>query len=106
MDAWCALWFWPLDQVGLLDGTDAAYAPGGGGPFGAAPVLEVAAPTGPAPGDVAWRATGLFDDPDGEQDELAADGAHASGLRAKGAPGAAVAERRGSSRTSGDPPSP
>ncbi|MGX9920686.1 hypothetical protein ACWIG4_12600 [Streptomyces sp. NPDC002248] len=25
MDAWCALWFWPLDQVGLLDGTDAEY---------------------------------------------------------------------------------
>ncbi|MEV4019906.1 class I SAM-dependent DNA methyltransferase [Nonomuraea angiospora] len=27
MDAWCALWFWPLDQVGLLDGTDLIYAP-------------------------------------------------------------------------------
>ncbi|MEU2853967.1 hypothetical protein [Streptomyces syringium] len=26
MDAWCALWFWPLDKVGLLDGTDAEYA--------------------------------------------------------------------------------
>ncbi|MFD5929454.1 Eco57I restriction-modification methylase domain-containing protein [Streptomyces sp. NPDC060333] len=25
MDAWCALWFWPLEQVGLLDGTDAVY---------------------------------------------------------------------------------
>ena len=25
MDAWCALWFWPLDKAGLLDGTDAAY---------------------------------------------------------------------------------
>ncbi|MFE9697450.1 hypothetical protein [Streptomyces sp. NPDC006270] len=25
MDAWCALWFWPLDRVGLLDGTDAEY---------------------------------------------------------------------------------
>ncbi|MFI1160793.1 hypothetical protein [Streptomyces sioyaensis] len=25
MDAWCALWFWPLDKVGLLDGTDAEY---------------------------------------------------------------------------------
>ncbi|MFB7630620.1 Eco57I restriction-modification methylase domain-containing protein [Streptomyces sp. NPDC056149] len=22
MDAWCALWFWPLEEVGLLDGTD------------------------------------------------------------------------------------
>ncbi|MFK8844347.1 hypothetical protein [Streptomyces sp. Ac-502] len=26
MDAWCALWFWPLDQVGLLDGSDPEYA--------------------------------------------------------------------------------
>ncbi|MFM9613506.1 hypothetical protein [Streptomyces niveiscabiei] len=26
MDAWCALWFWPLAKVGLLDGTDAEYA--------------------------------------------------------------------------------
>ncbi len=25
MDAWCALWFWPLDKVGLLDGSDAEY---------------------------------------------------------------------------------
>ncbi|OPC84546.1 hypothetical protein B4N89_29730 [Embleya scabrispora] len=22
MDTWCALWFWPLEEVGLLDGTD------------------------------------------------------------------------------------
>ncbi|KXK60350.1 restriction endonuclease, partial [Micromonospora rosaria] len=27
MDAWCALWFWPLDKVGLLDGSDPAYPP-------------------------------------------------------------------------------
>lgn len=25
MDAWCALWFWPLDQVDLLDGTADVY---------------------------------------------------------------------------------
>ncbi|NLU79007.1 hypothetical protein HCA58_11600 [Micromonospora sp. HNM0581] len=25
MDAWCALWFWPSDQAGLLDGTDEEY---------------------------------------------------------------------------------
>ncbi|MFE7783634.1 hypothetical protein [Streptomyces nigrescens] len=25
MDAWCALWFWPLEKVGLLDGSDAEY---------------------------------------------------------------------------------
>src|SRR5256886_6341843 len=26
MDAWSALWFWPLDRVGLLDGSDREYA--------------------------------------------------------------------------------
>ncbi|MFC8276019.1 hypothetical protein ACFUJR_26445 [Streptomyces sp. NPDC057271] len=35
MDAWCALWFWPLDKVGLLDGTDAEY--------GTAPVVAAEA---------------------------------------------------------------
>lgn len=25
MDAWCALWFWPVDKAGKLDGTDGAY---------------------------------------------------------------------------------
>ncbi|EXG82021.1 hypothetical protein [Cryptosporangium arvum] len=25
MDAWCALWFWPVDQAALLDGDDPAY---------------------------------------------------------------------------------
>jgi hypothetical protein len=25
MDAWCALWFWPIDKAGLLDGSDEAY---------------------------------------------------------------------------------
>ncbi|MFE9661430.1 Eco57I restriction-modification methylase domain-containing protein [Streptomyces sp. NPDC005955] len=30
MDAWCALWFWPLEEIGLLDGTDEfEYRPGG-----------------------------------------------------------------------------
>ncbi|MER6843790.1 Eco57I restriction-modification methylase domain-containing protein [Streptomyces platensis] len=30
MDAWCALWFWPLEQVGLLDGSDEFwYRPNG-----------------------------------------------------------------------------
>ncbi|MFV2106097.1 class I SAM-dependent DNA methyltransferase [Micromonospora sp. LOL_015] len=27
MDTWCALWFWPLDKVGLLDGSDASAYP-------------------------------------------------------------------------------
>ncbi|MFE5399484.1 hypothetical protein ACFQ9U_33595 [Streptomyces sp. NPDC056568] len=26
MDTWCALWFWPVDKVGLLDGTDGEYS--------------------------------------------------------------------------------
>ncbi|TQF01929.1 hypothetical protein E6W39_06170 [Kitasatospora acidiphila] len=25
MDAWCALWFWPVDKAGLLDGTASDY---------------------------------------------------------------------------------
>ncbi|SFN62037.1 hypothetical protein SAMN04489713_102606 [Actinomadura madurae] len=25
MDTWCALWFWPLDKAGLLDGSDGIY---------------------------------------------------------------------------------
>ena len=25
MDAWCALWFWPLDKAALLDGSDEVY---------------------------------------------------------------------------------
>ncbi|MFF4057630.1 Eco57I restriction-modification methylase domain-containing protein [Streptomyces sp. NPDC001668] len=30
MDAWCALWFWPLEEIGLLDGSDEfQYRPGG-----------------------------------------------------------------------------
>ncbi|MFI0895902.1 Eco57I restriction-modification methylase domain-containing protein [Streptomyces sp. NPDC020983] len=30
MDAWCALWFWPLEEIGLLDGSDDfAYRPNG-----------------------------------------------------------------------------
>jgi hypothetical protein len=26
MDAWCALWFWPVDTTALLDGSDGEYA--------------------------------------------------------------------------------
>ncbi|WP_119582561.1 DNA methyltransferase, partial [Streptomyces europaeiscabiei] len=81
MDAWCALWFWPLDKVADLDGTSPDYVAGGGVVreeevaallAGAAPAAPAEAPvsTGPAPGDLAWQAAGLFDDPDGEQGEL------------------------------------
>jgi hypothetical protein len=86
MDAWCALWFWPLDKVGELDGTDPAYGTGGsfvdessvvgmlGGAGGAgrAVVAAEAEAAEPAPGGRSWRAAGLFDDPRGEQEELGA----------------------------------
>ncbi|MGW5294871.1 hypothetical protein [Streptomyces bacillaris] len=85
MDAWCALWFWPLDRVGELDGGDPVYGTGGalaGGAAAPGAAAEAAAPeraepvapaepaSGSAPGDQMWRTAGLFDDPDGEQDEL------------------------------------
>ncbi|WP_324786629.1 class I SAM-dependent DNA methyltransferase [Streptomyces sp. H51] len=85
MDAWCALWFWPLDKVGELDGTDPVYGTGGAlvdessvaGLLGgvravATDPLSAVEPVGPAPGDQMWSAAGLFDDPDGEQEELGA----------------------------------
>ncbi|MFD4587935.1 hypothetical protein [Streptomyces sp. NPDC058434] len=82
MDAWCALWFWPLDKVALVDGTAPEYAAGGalvdessvpglmGAVAPASPAEPVKPPSGPAPGDQLWRTAGLFDDPDGEQEEL------------------------------------
>ncbi|MER5783684.1 DNA methyltransferase [Streptomyces mobaraensis] len=97
MDAWCALWFWPLDKVGLLDGSGPEYGPGcgvvrdvatllaSGKPAEPAPSAPPAPSSGPAPGDLTWQAAGLFDNPDGEQTEL--DGLAAddeAGLRSKG----------------------
>ncbi|MCX4844639.1 DNA methyltransferase [Streptomyces sp. NBC_00893] len=114
MDAWCALWFWPLDKTGELDGTDPVYGTGGAlvdessvpgmlvGGTGelAAPVasvMPVELPSGPAPGDQSWRTDGLFDDLDGEQEELGEDlGADASKRRA---PAARKAASRAPERT-------
>ncbi|MFD9291167.1 DNA methyltransferase [Streptomyces sp. NPDC060030] len=80
MDAWCALWFWPLDKTGELDGTESVYASGDSLPqeTAAAPGLSDGLPTAAeapatAPGAHLWHATGLFDDPDGEQGELGAE---------------------------------
>ncbi|MFG3290143.1 class I SAM-dependent DNA methyltransferase [Streptomyces sp. NPDC048179] len=96
MDAWCALWFWPLDKVAELDGTSADYAAGGGvvrgedlagllvGGDGASSGVDMAASSEPAPGDLVWRAAGLFDDPAGEQGEL---GEAAAGFVADGEKG-------------------
>lgn len=102
MDAWCALWFWPLDKAGDLDGTSPDYAAGdpvvseadvpallsgeGRATASASAPVPVPEPTGPAPGDLAWQAAGLFDDPDGEQGELDEPGLTADsekGLRTK-----------------------
>ncbi|KOU61620.1 hypothetical protein ADK57_27285 [Streptomyces sp. MMG1533] len=91
MDAWCALWFWPLDKVAELDGTSADYAAGGGvvrgedlaellaGGDGGVDSSVPAEASGPAPGDLVWRAAGLFDDPAGEQGELGDAGLVADG---------------------------
>lgn len=91
MDAWCALWFWPLDKVADLDGTSPDYVAGGGvvreadlpavlsGTTPADAPVVVPEPDGPAPGDLAWQAAGLFDDLDGEQGELGDPGLAANG---------------------------
>ncbi|SCF08852.1 hypothetical protein GA0070558_12696 [Micromonospora haikouensis] len=50
MDMWCALWFWPLDKVGLLDGTDPAYP---AAPVQVSHVSEVPAHEEPAAYEVA-----------------------------------------------------
>ncbi|GAA1900435.1 hypothetical protein GCM10009716_07840 [Streptomyces sodiiphilus] len=85
MDAWCALWFWPLDKAGELDGTDQVYGTGGAlvdessvagllsggrGTAAAEEPTRPVEPVGPPPGDQSWQAAGLFDDPDGEQEAL------------------------------------
>ncbi|MEV1007598.1 DNA methyltransferase [Streptomyces sp. NPDC049881] len=96
MDTWCALWFWPLDKVGELDGSARKYATGGmvreqdlaALLSGGAPDVDAAPepapdpePNTPAPGDLAWQAAGLFDSPDGEQGMLDVDSDSEEGLR-------------------------
>ncbi|MFI1886916.1 hypothetical protein [Streptomyces jumonjinensis] len=114
MDAWCALWFWPLDKTGELDGTDPVYGTGGalvdessvpgllgGGTMEpAAPVASAAPvepPSGPAPGDQLWRTAGLFDDPDGEQEELGE--GSGTGTSKRSVPAARKAVNRAPERT-------
>ncbi|MGD0560262.1 MAG: DNA methyltransferase, partial [Streptosporangiaceae bacterium] len=58
MDAWCALWFWPVDKAGLLDGSDPVYT--------TEPVPEPAAPK-PSPAgfpDVYVQGSFLDDEPE------------------------------------------
>ena len=59
MDAWCALWFWPVGKAGLLDGSDAVYK--------TTPLPMVPAPE-PTPVDpdptfpTSWEMDSLFGD--------------------------------------------
>jgi hypothetical protein len=57
MDAWCALWFWPLDKADLLDGTAEVYK-------NASPAMSVQAEPTPVDPDPnfprAWEADSLF----------------------------------------------
>ncbi|WP_133886439.1 class I SAM-dependent DNA methyltransferase [Streptomyces sp. BK208] len=63
MDVWCALWFWPLDRVGELDGSEAvSYGDGDDARAGQPSVEATVDPSGPAPGDQAWVKESLFDD--------------------------------------------
>ena len=58
MDAWCALWFWPVDKAGLLDASDAVY-------HAAPPVVVTSDPAEP-PAEpipavpVVWEMESLF----------------------------------------------
>ncbi|MFV2116921.1 hypothetical protein ACE14D_00035 [Streptomyces sp. Act-28] len=63
MDVWCALWFWPLDRVAELDGSDAVTYGADGEAGAEEPPVEAAVETsGPAPGDQTWVKDSLFDD--------------------------------------------
>ncbi|WP_412518600.1 class I SAM-dependent DNA methyltransferase [Actinomadura madurae] len=63
MDAWCALWFWPLDKAGLLDGSDGIYERLKDGVLDSAPPApaEVEAPDADPTGfPQNWEAASLF----------------------------------------------
>lgn len=86
MDAWCALWFWPVQEAGLLDGTAAAYERGVDElPSGAvAEGLRTADESGVL---MSWETTDLFGEVTGAGEltaasvEHAADGAPQGGHR-------------------------
>jgi hypothetical protein len=63
MDAWCALWFWPLDKAGLLDGSDGIYERLKDNVLDSAPPApaDVEAPDpDPAGFPQSWEAASLF----------------------------------------------
>ncbi|MHA4946091.1 class I SAM-dependent DNA methyltransferase [Micromonospora sp. SD19] len=58
MDAWCALWFWPSDQAGLLDGTDEEYDVSGSITRDSlASLIDTAAPGTEPPAELQQQAT-------------------------------------------------
>lgn len=77
MDVWCALWFWPLDRVEELVGSQ-DVADGGAEErlSGEAPEAVAA---GSAPGDQLWVKDSLFDDGLPQQLEMGEEDASASG---------------------------
>ena len=68
MDAWCALWFWPVGKAGLLDGSDLSYST----EPGPEPVIVESAPAPEPFFPPAYVKASLFDD-EPEQLTLAAD---------------------------------
>jgi hypothetical protein len=68
MDAWCALWFWPVDQAALLDGSNTIYA---SEPATPDPALAEPAPEPEPFFPPAYMKASLFDD-EPEQLTLAA----------------------------------
>ncbi|SNS44114.1 hypothetical protein SAMN05443665_100459 [Actinomadura meyerae] len=63
MDAWCALWFWPLDKACVLDGSDGIYERLKGNVLDSMPpaAVEVEAPDpDPAGFPQNWEAASLF----------------------------------------------
>ena len=57
MDAWCALWFWPLDKAALLDGSDEVYKTT---PPADRPQNRSPAPVDPDPLPQVWEMDSLF----------------------------------------------
>jgi len=59
MDAWCALWFWPVGKVSLLDGSDEVYREGSADPAFVSVALPEPVDPDPAFPQV-WEMDSLF----------------------------------------------
>lgn len=97
MDVWCALWFWPLDRVEELEGSEVGSCGDGGDAGTEEPAEEIAAatPSGPAPGDQTWVKDGLFDDGLPQQLEMEATGPSSDAEETKPARKRAAARPKG-----------